>query len=139
MKHGLTRLASRRAALALLTTLALAGCASIGRTPEEVVTERVEKRWDALIAGNFEKAWEFTQPAYRGVVKAADYHKQFGIGGKWRGVQVHSVTCEAERCNVRIRLTTKMNVPPFQGKEVTGFIEEVWLREDGQWWYYQNF
>ncbi|MFV0680481.1 hypothetical protein [Ottowia sp.] len=131
--------APRRLALALLAALALAGCANIGRTPEEVVTQRVEQRWDALIAGNFEKAWEYTQPAYRGAVKQADYRKQFGSAAQWRGIQVHSVECEAERCKVRIRLTTRMLMPPFRNQEVSTAIDEVWVREDSQWWFYQSF
>ncbi len=54
-------------------------------------------------------------------------------------MQVHKVSCEAERCTARIRLTTRVLTPPFQGQEVVGVIDETWVREDGNWWYYQNF
>ena len=133
----------RRTALASLVVagaLALAGCAALQpKTPEEIVTQRVEARWDALIKGDFPKAWTYTQPAYRAIVKQADYAKTFGAGGQWRGVQVHQVSCEAERCTVRIRLTTRVTLPPFRGQELTGALDETWVREDGNWWYYQNF
>ena len=133
----------RRTALASLVVagaLALAGCAALQpKTPEEIVTQRVEARWDALIKGDFPAAWAYTQPAYRAIVKQADYSKTFGAGGQWRGVQVHQVSCEAERCTVRIRLTTRVTLPPFRGQELTGALDETWVREDGNWWYYQNF
>ena len=133
----------RRTALASLVVagaLALAGCAALQpKTPEEIVTQRVEARWDALIKGDFPAAWAYTQPAYRAIVKQADYAKTFGAGGQWRGVQVHQVSCEAERCTVRIRLTTRVTLPPFRGQELTGALVETWVREDGNWWYYQNF
>ena len=135
--------APRRAALlaaVLGGALWLAGCAALQpKTPEEIVTQRVEARWDALIKGDFPAAWAYTQPAYRAIVKQADYAKTFGAGGQWRGVQVHQVSCEAERCTVRIRLTTRVTLPPFRGQELTGALDETWVREDGNWWYYQNF
>ena len=133
----------RRTALASLVVagaLALAGCAALPpKTPEALVPQRVEARWDALSQGDFPAAWAYTQPAYRAIVKQADYAKTFGAGGQWRGVQVHQVSGEAERCTVRIRLTTRVTLPPFRGQELTGALDETWVREDGNWWYYQNF
>ena len=132
----------RRAALAALlatATLALAACAGLQpKTPEDVVRERSEARWDALIKRDFDKAWEYTQPAYRALVAQKDYSKQFGAAGQWKGVQVHQVTCEPERCTVRLRLTSTLNVPRFQGQELIGYIDETWVRSDGQWWFYQS-
>lgn len=133
----------RRAALASLigvAALTLAGCAALQpKTPEEIVTQRVEERWAALIKSDFETAWNYTQPAYRAIVKQTNYAKTFGSAGQWRGVQVHQVSCEAERCTVRIRLTTRVTVPPFRGHDLVGAMDETWVREDGQWWYYQSF
>ena len=133
---------SRRALAPLLAAgvLALAGCAAFTpKTPEQVVTERVEARWDALIHRNFEKAWEYTQPAYRALVAQKDYSKQFGAAGQWKGVQVHQVTCEPERCTVRLRVAAKVQAPPFTGQELVTYLEEVWVRDEGQWWYFQAF
>ena len=133
--------APRRAALlatVLGASLALAGCASLQpKTPEQIVTERVEARWAALIKGDFDKAWEYTQPGFKVVVRQADYRKRFGAAGQWKGVQVHAVTCEAERCSARIRLSSTVTTPQFKGMDITGYIDETWVREDGQWWFYQ--
>jgi len=88
---------------------------------------------------DFDKAWTYTQPAYRAIVKQADYRKSFGVAGQWRGVQVHGVECEAERCKARIRLTTRVLIPDFKRQDVVGIVDETWVRVDGSWWYYQNF
>ena len=131
----------RRAALlagVLGAALWLGGCAALQpKTPEQVVQERAEARWAALIDGDFEKAWTYTQPGYRAIVKQKAYFRQFSGAGQWLGAQVHQATCEAERCTVRIRLTTKVLIPPFAGRDMVGAIDETWVREDGQWWYYQ--
>jgi hypothetical protein len=52
---------------------------------------------------------------------------------------VHEVNCEAERCQVRIRLTSRITIPPFRNQDVTGALEETWVRDEGRWWYYQSF
>ena len=44
----------------------LAGCAALQpQTPEQIVEQRVEARWNALMKGDFEQAWTFTQPGFR--------------------------------------------------------------------------
>ena len=132
---------ARRATLAALLAagaLALAGCAALQpQTAEQVVAERAEARWTALIDGDPDIAWEYTQPGYRAVVTKKQYSRRFGGAGQWTGAQVHGVTCQAERCTVKVRLTSRVLVPKFMGKEITGFFDETWVREDGQWWYFQ--
>ena len=128
-----------QAAVTLGAALWLAGCASLQpKAPEEVVRERAEQRWAALIDRDFEKAWEYTQPGYRAVMRQKDYRNRFGVAGQWLGAQVHDVKCEAERCTVKLRLTTKVLVPPFANREMVNYYDEPWVREDGQWWFYQT-
>lgn len=131
---------TRRLALAALVSgvLLLAGCAGQQiQTPEQVVAQRAEARWAALVDGDFEKAWTYTQPGYRAVVPARGYRARFGGGGQWLGAQVHGVTCEPERCTVQIRLETEVILPGFRKQAFDSFFDEAWVREDGQWWYYQ--
>lgn len=132
---------ARRGALLLALTLGLGACAGFGpRTPEQEVQARAEARWDALIKRDFAKAYGFTQPGFRAVVKAEDYAKRFGQAGAWKGVQIHDATCEAARCTVRVRLTTAVNIPRIARSipEVTGYHDEVWVRDQGQWWYFEQ-
>ena len=127
------------AVLLATAVLGLASCAVLApKTPEQVVRERAGQRWAALVDGDFDKAWTYTQPGYRAVIRQRDYYKQFGAGGQWKSAQVTDATCEAERCTVKLRLTTKVLVPPFTGQELVGVIDEVWIRDEGQWWYYSG-
>lgn len=138
---------SRGAALSLGKAVActalvsvLGACAALQpKTPEELVAQRAEARWAALVAGEFERAWTYTQPGYKAVVAQKNYAKNFGAAATWRGAQIHEVNCEPERCKVRIRLTTQLNMPRFSKQEMVGYLTETWVREDGQWWFYQSF
>lgn len=120
--------------------LLLSACnATPPQTPEQAVTQRAEERWAALVDGDLDLAWTYTQPGYRAVVNQRQYRGRFGAVGEWKGAQIHEVNCQAERCSVRVRLTSVVNMPKFRNHEIDGFISETWVREDGQWWYYQTF
>ncbi|WP_423456974.1 hypothetical protein [Ottowia sp. VDI28] len=137
-------LPSRRTLLAtaaLVSGALLAGCASLGpKTPEEEVRARAEERWNALIKRDFVKAYGYTQPGFRAVVKPEEYIRRFGTAGRWKGAQIHEATCEAARCEVRVRLTTEIMIPRYRRSipEVTGYHEEVWVRDEGQWWFFEK-
>ena len=129
------------AAAALVSGALLAGCASMApKTPEEEVRALAEARWDAMIKRDFVKAYGFTQPGFRAVVTPEAYTRRFGSAGRWKGAQIHEATCEAARCTVKVRLTTQILVPRFSRAipEVVGYHEEVWVREEGQWWFFEK-
>ncbi|MDO5624439.1 MAG: hypothetical protein Q4G71_07100 [Pseudomonadota bacterium] len=131
------RRAMRACALSA-AAFALAGCAALQpKTPEQVVQERAEARWAALMKGDFERAWTYADPAYREQVEQAHYKGRFGDPRGWKSLTVHSVKCEPERCTARIRLTTANIAPTFMRKipELTTYSDEAWVRQDGQWWY----
>ena len=130
--------ATRRGLAPLLAAgvLALAGCAGLQpQTTEQLVQQRAQQRWDALLAGDFAKAWTYTPASYRARVKQDDYRDQFGRGGRWTAATVKSVECAAERCTANVSLTARLLVTGRQNQLTTGVVPEVWVREDGQWWY----
>jgi len=138
--HSLSLIRRRAALVGLAATgaLLLAGCSALPpTTAEAIVAQRAEQRWAAMIDGDLEKAWEFTQPGFRAIVKQKDYRRRFGAAGQWKSVQIHGVQCEPERCTVKLRLTSLVLVPPRANREVVGYLDEVWVRDEGQWWYYQ--
>ena len=79
-------------------------------------------------------------PSYRNLVSPQDYGKRFGSAGAWTNAIIHEVTCEPSVCKVKVRITTKMRVPLFAAKipEVNTYVDERWVREDGQWWLYEK-
>jgi len=133
--------AARAAAGALIAaTLLTAGCATVKtETAEETVARRANERWQALIKGDFTAAYRYLQPGYRAIVNEQNYRKTFGAGGAWKAADIYTTTCEAERCTVRLRLTTLNFAPGFATKmpEIQNFFNETWIKDEGQWWFYQ--
>ena len=128
-----------RAALAAAVVFGVAGCALQGKAPEQNVQERAQARWDALVKRDFDRAWTYTDPAFRARVPQADYKARFGAGGAWKEAKVTNVTCEPERCLARVRVTTQNLVPNFAQAIplLASEFEEAWVRQDGNWWYSQ--
>jgi hypothetical protein len=141
MQPRLTLSPLRRWAVpALLTALAvtLSGCASLtaSKEPSAVVHERAQTRWNALVAGQIDKAYTYTAPSYRAVTPFQTYRGTFGAGASWEAAEVTDVRCEAERCEVAVRV--RIVLPVRTLGPITTDTKEVWVREQGQWWLYQK-
>lgn len=118
--------------------LALAGCAAMQpQTPEQVVQERAQARWKALINGDFEKAWTYADAKTRQQVLQKNYKQRFGAAGAWIEAKVLRVKCQSESCLATVKLTTRNIAPNFARSipQITTAFEEEWTREEGQWWY----
>ncbi|HMB40230.1 MAG TPA: hypothetical protein VKO85_14215, partial [Wenzhouxiangellaceae bacterium] len=51
----------------------LAACSEPPRAPEEIVAERAQARWDAVIAGDPESSYEYQTPGYREKTSVMDH------------------------------------------------------------------
>lgn len=123
----------------LLSAIALSGCATLGSpTPEQKVQQRAEAFWQARLRGQPEQAYSLLSPAYRQVRTLEQYRAQYGAAAAVKAASVVNVTCEAEKCAVRIKIEA---APALMGVNVgtivTG-LDETWLLEDGQWWRFQS-
>lgn len=118
----------------LLLVFGLAGCASTGMNGEadsqSVVAKKALSRWDALIKGDLATAYQYLSPGSRSVMSLEAY-KAMLRPGMWRKVNVDSVACKQDRCDVVIMLEYS-----YRGfKSSVTPLEEVWLQESGNWWY----
>ena len=114
----------------------LAGCASLGnKSDEDIVKERAQARYDALLGGDIKKAWAFTAPTYRQRVSAEGYASVMGGVGNWTKAEVSRVTCEEDRCEVSGLVS--YNVPGMK-LENTITLTDVWIRTDGKWWVFHR-
>jgi hypothetical protein len=125
------------AALAVLAgALALAGCAALGaRGPEDIVRERAQARWNALLAGKFEDAYAYLSPSSRAVVSLQRFRSSFGSVVAWKSAEVHKVECkQTDRCivSIKVRYQPMMRVGGLSTIETS--VEETWLLDGGQWW-----
>lgn len=140
-------------ATALAAASLLAGCAAPGASgsaaapastavtapakAEDAVRARAQQRWDWLVKGQYEEAYSYTTPAFKGLNTAQSYRNRFGTGASWTGARVQSVDCAAtERCTVQVAVDTRVVARGFRDP-ITTTVVETWLLEDGQWWYYQ--
>ena len=138
-----TSLAARTAALALVGAT-LVGCASnpstspATATPEVLVSERAQQRWDRLLKKDFEQAYTYLTPAYRSLKTPAQYASSFSNGASWQSAKVDKVTCEsAERCTATVKLEVVVLARGFS-KPLESTLYETWLLDEGQWWFYQK-
>lgn len=120
----------------LVATSFLAGCAALGSKPEDVVKRRAEERWSALIAGQYEKAYDYLAPSSRKILVREQYRHLFGSAARWEKAEVVDVRCERDTCKTRVRLTVQIMArgAPKASPEVT----EDWLLDEGQWWLHQK-
>ena len=125
---------------ALVGGALLTGCASLEQgTPEEIVQKRANARWQALVAHDYKKAYEYLAPSYRAVSSFERYNERLNGGAAWVKAEVGRVRCEsADKCTASVRIESlPVGVMHFKGNIVTG-DEETWLLEDGRWWLFQK-
>lgn len=124
----------------LMLAIALAaGCAALAPLPpEELVRQRAQARWDALIAGEWGKAYRYMSPSYRALVEEKRFASQFGAGAAIVGSEVVRVNCQEERCVARIKARFRPVLGGRTGETLETHFDETWIREDGQWWMSQR-
>lgn len=97
---------------------------------------RAEARWQALIAGDFDKAYEFETPAYRQVYNAKQYRARFGSGLRWQQAKVVTVDLKSpEVAMVTLEIDYSFHVAGTGMMDNKGSVTETWLWVEGQWWH----
>lgn len=114
----------------------LSACAlQTPRTPENVVRERAQARWDALLAGKWAEAYQYLSPASRGMMTFERYRGSFGALVSWKTAQVHAVSCpQPDRCTASIKVTYVPTLRRGTLSTIETSVEENWLLDAGQWW-----
>jgi len=127
-------------ALSLCAAMTLSACASLGgNDPEAQVRQRASERWQALVAGEFTRAYSYSTPSYRAVVSADEFRNRNGGAVKREGSEVVAVKCpETTRCIATIRIDFRPLFGGRFGDKINTHIDETWLLEDGQWWVFQS-
>ena len=126
-------------ASAVLTAVMLASCASWQPSPQDQVRQRATQHWQALLAGQYDRAYEFNTPAFR-KLRSLDFYRtnRSAVPVKWISAEVLRVECETQRCVTRIKLTSRPNMPGFNKMTLETGIDEIWILEGGQWWLFEK-
>ena len=115
----------------IATGVALVGCATLSadsppEAKQKVVAERAQARWDLLIKGDVDGAYQYLSTGSRAAVSAAVYKAKIKPG-LWRSAKVDQVECEAEVCKVKMLVTYDFG----RMKGIETPIPETWIIENG--------
>jgi hypothetical protein len=114
----------------------LAACASISvdsppEAKQKVVAERAQARWELLIKGDVEGAYQYLSAGSKAATPLGLYKAKIKPG-MWRGAKVDKVDCEAEICKVEMLITYDFRAA--RGGTVKGIetpVPETWIIEKG--------
>lgn len=132
----------RRTSLAatLCAVLALSACASLGgSSPQEQVRQRATERWQALLAGEYSRAYNYNTPSFRAVLTVDGYRNRFGSAVTWLGAEVVRVECpEVSRCTAVVRIDYRPVMSHQADAKISTHVDETWISENGKWWLFQK-
>lgn len=119
----------------VLALSAITGCASLQSTPQDKVRQLANQRWQYIVEGKFDKAYEMTVPSFRKLKTKENYTiAMMTASVKWQSGEVVKVECETQSCKVTVKAVSQIMMPTrFKGPLVSG-LDETWIFEDGQWW-----
>ena len=117
--------------IALLATLL--GCAALdSRPPQEIVRERSQQRWDLLVKGDFDAAYEYLSAGSKKITEKKNYAPMLKQGF-WKSAAVEKVDCpNSETCEVGVMIEYE-----FKGRRTKTPLREKWIREGSNWVYVQ--
>lgn len=128
-----------RSGAVLLWMGLLAGCTSLPSpvAPEVSVAARAKARWEAVIAGNWQQAYEFATPAYRAAVSVDSFRARTAGPVQHKSVEVRSVKCESAVCELKLMI----GFAPLQKgfPDLNTELGERWVLEEGEWWRFETF
>jgi hypothetical protein len=123
-----------RLLIAAVLGFAVGACAVIGQSamedPKQVVSQRAQERWNLLMKGQMEQAYEYFSPASRQTLSFEAFRKRSGVGRWWRSLEVKGVDCGGDACQVTMMLEYDL----FEIKGLKRSIEETWIKDAGTWW-----
>lgn len=109
----------------------LAGCAALQpRAPQEIVRERAQARWNALVKSEVPAAYGYFSPTSRSLATLDDYKNSIKPGF-WKAAAVDKVDCPTpESCDVIVTIEYEVRGTRFKTP-----LKESWVREGSNWWY----
>ena len=117
----------------------ISGCALfVEQNPEQIVHQRVNERWAALIEGRLEKAYSFETPEYRELYSFPDYRKKIRGVGSWQKIEIENIECSDNKCIANIIIYVNITIGMgFEAVESDARAKENWIHHStsGQWYH----
>lgn len=127
-----------RCVWAVVTMAVVSGCSSWGKltTPEALVNARSDVLLQARMSNDFKQAYAFTSPGYRAVNDYKKFSLKYAVALPLKGGERMKTECTAERCEIVRSYAASMPLMP--NATIPIGITEVWVYQDGQWWWHVN-
>lgn len=112
----------------LLAGSLLTACGSA----ESVLTEYAANRWNALIQGNLEQAYEYYTDTFKATTPLDVFRRKVHGTGLWSKAKVQKVQCEeaGNRCKVDVEVTVSMKMRGLSTPmETSDIVHEVWVKD----------
>jgi hypothetical protein len=128
-----------------IVAVALAGafltaCAAGGSTSTrqaQTASERANERWQAVIAGDHARAYDYLSPGMRSAKSREDYVAEAVIKPvRYLAAKPFAESCETDACTVNLELEYEVVIPlAGAGKQrLPAYLDERWIRLDGRWY-----
>jgi hypothetical protein len=112
-------------------------------SPEEknALVKRATQRWRVLEVKDFNKAYEFETPNYRGIFSKSLYVNKFSYAVDWELTDVDVVNYDARAAvaSVAVRVMSKPTKQTSEASIALGALPmnltEKWFFVDGEWWH----
>jgi hypothetical protein len=115
--------------------MSVIGCATTSLDSDEAVAKRAQERLDALVAGDFAKAYSYATPAYRKTTSLLRHKPKIAGAGMWTEGTVKRVQCEGSVCDVTVLVSYEMVNLDLKN---TRPMEQRWIKSGNQWWIYHK-
>ena len=121
------------------TIMLLSACAtSTSVSPESLIEERANARWEAFFSGDLAGAYEYLSPAYRTSVSSLQYQRSVLLKKVvWTSAEYIDSACQESTCKVRYEVGYAISgaIPGVKSFRSTQIIQESWVLIDGQWYF----
>lgn len=130
---------ARFVGLLAVSAIVLAGCATTsGGGSNSSVVKRADQRWDALLAGEFEKAYEYYSPGFRSSHSRGDFELTQRLRKvQYRDAEFVEQDCDSERCTLsyRVRYHISSPLPGLENWDSHSIEKETWIKTQDEWWF----
>lgn len=121
-----------------LCVILLSGCvAGAKKDTSDILSTRAVERWNLLIAGKAEKAYDYLSPGYRATKARKDYAEEMNNRPvHWKSAKFESKECQQDTCTVAVYVQFAVRIRAGAPETSSGdLVQEKWVNTDGKWYY----
>lgn len=99
---------------------------------ETTVKQAAQQRWNALLAGDLQQAYQYYTDAFKQTVPYEHFRNSVQGVGLWSKAQVQKVSCDTsgDKCNAEVEVTVAMKMRGLpKPVETSDVIHETWTKE----------